>query len=93
MANDLFNSFMTGPDEKGRFGKFGGRFVSETLMPLILELEDQYEKAKLDLESKIPLKRMGSTSDISELVYFLASDEASYITGQTISVDGGLFMH
>lgn len=51
------------------------------------------EKAKLDLESKIPLKRMGSASDISELVYFLASDEASYITGQTISVDGGLFMH
>ena len=34
--NDLFNSFMTGPDEAGRFGKFGGRFVSETLMPLIL---------------------------------------------------------
>ena len=28
MANDLFNSFMTGPDEKGRFGQFGGRFVS-----------------------------------------------------------------
>ena len=50
MANDLFNSFMTGPDEKGRFGQFGGRFVSETLMPLILELEDQYEKAKLDPE-------------------------------------------
>jgi NAD(P)-dependent dehydrogenase (short-subunit alcohol dehydrogenase family) len=36
---------------------------------------------------------MGNASDISELVYFLASDEASYITGQTISVDGGLFMH
>ena len=51
------------------------------------------EKAKLDLESQIPLKRMGNVSDISELVYFLASDEASYITGQTISVDGGLFMH
>ncbi|MEM8804310.1 MAG: pyridoxal-phosphate dependent enzyme, partial [Pseudomonadota bacterium] len=48
MANDLFNSFMTGPDEKGRFGQFGGRFVSETLMPLILELEAQYEKAKTD---------------------------------------------
>ena len=46
--NDLFNSFMTGPDEKGRFGIFGGRFVSETLMPLILELEDQYERAKTD---------------------------------------------
>ena len=48
MANDLFNSFMTGPDESGRFGDFGGRFVSETLMPLILSLEEEYEKAKTD---------------------------------------------
>jgi tryptophan synthase beta chain len=39
---------MTGPDEQGRFGKFGGRFVSETLMPLILDLEAQYEFAKTD---------------------------------------------
>jgi len=46
--NDLFNSFMRGPDENGRFGDFGGRFVSETLMPLILELEEQYERAKTD---------------------------------------------
>ncbi len=45
---DLFNSFMTGPDEKGRFGQHGGRFVSETLMPLILSLEEEYEKAKID---------------------------------------------
>jgi tryptophan synthase beta chain len=48
MADDLFNSFMTGPDESGRFGQFGGRFVSETLMPLILSLEAEYEKAKTD---------------------------------------------
>jgi tryptophan synthase beta chain len=48
MPEDLINSFMTGPDEQGRFGQFGGRFVSETLMPLILELEAQYEKAKTD---------------------------------------------
>ena len=48
MANDLFNSFMKGPDEGGRFGQFGGRFVSETLMPLILDLEKEYEKAKKD---------------------------------------------
>lgn len=47
MANDMFNSFMNVPDEKGRFGDFGGRFVSETLMPLILDLEAEYEKAKL----------------------------------------------
>jgi tryptophan synthase beta chain len=45
---ELFNSFMNGPDENGRFGDFGGRFVSETLMPLILELEAQYENAKTD---------------------------------------------
>ena len=46
--NDLFNSFMNGPDEKGRFGNYGGRFVSETLMPLILSLEEEFEKAKTD---------------------------------------------
>ncbi|MGC8202064.1 tryptophan synthase subunit beta [Aliiroseovarius sp. PTFE2010] len=45
---DLFNSFMSGPDENGRFGIYGGRFVSETLMPLILDLEAEYEKAKTD---------------------------------------------
>jgi len=48
--NELINSFMTGPDEQGRFGDFGGRFVSETLMPLILDLEAEYEKAKIDPE-------------------------------------------
>lgn len=48
MASEMFNSFMNGPDEKGRFGDFGGRFVSETLMPLILDLEAEYEKAKTD---------------------------------------------
>jgi tryptophan synthase beta chain len=48
MAEDGINSFMTGPDEQGRFGLFGGRFVSETLMPLILDLEARYEFAKTD---------------------------------------------
>jgi len=48
MANELFNSFMNGPDETGRFGRYGGRFVSETLMPLILELQAEYERAKVD---------------------------------------------
>ena len=42
------NSFSGGPDEQGRFGNFGGRFVSETLMPLILKLEKEYELAKTD---------------------------------------------
>ena len=48
MAEDLVNSFMNGPDEQGRFGIFGGRFVSETLMPLILDLEAEYNRAKTD---------------------------------------------
>jgi len=48
MPDDILNSFTNGPDENGRFGDFGGRFVSETLMPLILELERQYEFARTD---------------------------------------------
>jgi tryptophan synthase beta chain len=42
------NSFRTGPDEHGHFGIFGGRFVAETLMPLILDLEKHYDSAKAD---------------------------------------------
>jgi len=42
------NSFRTGPDERGHFGIYGGRFVAETLMPLILELEQAYAQAKAD---------------------------------------------
>jgi tryptophan synthase beta chain len=43
------NSFRTGPDEHGHFGLYGGRFVAETLMPLILDLEKAYAQAKDDL--------------------------------------------
>jgi tryptophan synthase beta chain len=42
------NSFRTGPDERGHFGIYGGRFVAETLMPLILDLEKAYDAAKAD---------------------------------------------
>src|SRR5215213_4388693 len=42
------NSFRTGPDERGHFGIYGGRFVAETLMPLILDLEHAYNEAKND---------------------------------------------
>ena len=46
------NSFRTGPDERGHFGLYGGRFVAETLMPLILDLEKAYAAAKADPEFK-----------------------------------------
>jgi tryptophan synthase beta chain len=42
------NSFRTGPDERGHFGIYGGRFVAETLMPIILDLEKAYAEAKND---------------------------------------------
>lgn len=44
------NSFRTGPDEEGHFGIYGGRFVAETLMPLILDLDEAYTAAKDDPE-------------------------------------------
>ncbi|HYD30321.1 MAG TPA: pyridoxal-phosphate dependent enzyme, partial [Azospirillaceae bacterium] len=42
------NTFRAGPDERGHFGIYGGRFVAETLMPLILEVEKAYEETKAD---------------------------------------------
>ena len=48
MNPNLPNSFRTGPNEQGMFGMFGGRFVAETLMPLILDLEQHWNAAKTD---------------------------------------------
>ena len=48
------------------------------------------EKAREATLAAIPLKRAGEVSDIANTVLFLASDEASYITGEVIKVDGGL---
>ena len=50
------NSFRTGPDEQGMFGIFGGRFVAETLMPLILDLEQHWNAAKNDPAFREELK-------------------------------------
>ncbi|XSG83075.1 MAG: tryptophan synthase subunit beta [Methyloligella sp. ZOD6] len=56
--SQTLNSFRTGPDERGHFGLFGGRFVAETLMPLILDLEKAYTDAKQDPEFQAELKSM-----------------------------------
>ena len=45
-----------------------------------------------ELVKKIPLQRVGNAEDVASLVNFLASEESNYITGQTLVVDGGLFM-
>ena len=44
----LPNSLRSGPDGRGRFGDFGGRFVAETLMPLVLQVEQAYAAARAD---------------------------------------------
>ncbi|CAN5349188.1 tryptophan synthase subunit beta [soil metagenome] len=54
------NSFRIGPDERGHFGVFGGRYVAETLMPLILELEKAYNEAKVDPEFQGELKSLAT---------------------------------
>ena len=48
------------------------------------------EDAKKDIADKIAIKRLGDVKDVAETVAFLASDKASYITGQVICVDGGM---
>ena len=48
MTTTLANSLRTGPNERGRFGDHGGRFVAETLMPLVLEVEKAYAAARAD---------------------------------------------
>ena len=49
-------NYKTFPDKNGRFGKFGGRFVAETLMPLLLKVEEEYKKAKNSKKFKSKLK-------------------------------------
>ncbi len=50
------------------------------------------DTVKENINSQIPLKRMGTSKDIANVVKFLASEESSYITGQVINVDGGMLM-
>lgn len=60
--------------------------------PLFAEIGEQNPKLRQALERSIPLRRLARPEDLANVVAFLASDEASYITGQTLSVSGGLTM-
>jgi 3-oxoacyl-[acyl-carrier protein] reductase len=74
--------------------EFGGRGItSNAVAPGFIETpmtESLPDSTKEDFASKIVLKRFGKPSDVANLVAFLASDEADYITGQTVNVDGGM---
>jgi 3-oxoacyl-[acyl-carrier protein] reductase len=50
------------------------------------------EETRAGLMSQIPLARLGQPEDIAKAVRFLASDDAAYMTGQTLHVDGGMYM-
>jgi 3-oxoacyl-[acyl-carrier protein] reductase len=60
----------------------------ETDMTIFLNDDEKFEVSK-----NIPMKRFGNVQDVAKCIVFLASDEANYITGQVISIDGGLFMY
>ena len=56
-------------------------------------MTDKLSEDQKDLiKNKIPMKRFGSPNEIANLALFLASDHASYITGQTFHVNGGMYM-
>jgi 3-oxoacyl-[acyl-carrier protein] reductase len=56
---------------------------------MLKDLDQDYLKM---ITGEIPLQRFGKTEEIASLVKFLSSDEANYITGQTVHINGGLFM-
>ena len=76
----LINNVCPGPSDTPLFADFAGE-------------GEAGDKLRASLERSIPLRRLGTADDIAGIVTFLASSEADFIVGQTISVSGGLSMH
>lgn len=77
--------------ELGRYGITVNMIAPGSIRTRIL---DTYNESQLrELGERIPLRRIGEAEDVASAVTFLASDEASYITGATINVSGGLFLY
>lgn len=74
----------------------GTRFITvNSVAPGYIETDmtkDINPKIKKDILNKIPLSRFGKPNEVADLIEFIISDDASYITGQTIHINGGLFM-
>ncbi len=75
------NSFRTGPDLKGHFGAYGGRFVAETLMPLVLDLEQAFEAAKADPAFQAELDQL--------LTHYVGRESPLYFAERLTSALGG----
>ena len=73
----LPNSWSQWPDANGRFGEFGGRYVAETLMPLVLDLEAEYRRAKADPADLLSLAQLQLINDRLPSLAELAIEEGT----------------
>ena len=78
------NSYILGPDSDGNFGIFGGRFVAETLMPLILDLEESYNSAKKDSNFVNEYNKFSKDYIGRESPLYFAERLTEYISGAKI---------
>jgi len=78
------NTFQAGPDERGHFGIFGGRFVAETLMPLILDLERAYNEAKADPQFHAELEDLNAHYSGRPSPLYLAERLTEHLGGAKI---------
>lgn len=80
----LPNSFRNGPDENGMFGLFGGRFIPETLMPLVLDLERHWRNAKDDPAFDAELRRLSTHYAGRPSKLYLAENLTAHLGGAKI---------
>ena len=78
----LKNTYKSYPNEKGYFGQFGGRYVSETLMPLILEVEKEYEKIKSDKNFIDEFNHYLKTMLVDQALYFMLKESQMILVVQ-----------
>lgn len=74
----------------GPFGITVNAIAPHAVMTTLMKYWDEEKKRKM--AEQIPVKRLGTVQDMSNLMLFLASDESSYITGETININGGYYM-
>ena len=65
--------------------------VKEDVKEAVEAVKTAVDEVKEEISKKIPLKRMGTVEDVANVVKFLTSEDSSYITGQVIQVDGGMY--
>ena len=74
----------------GPFGITCNAIAPHAVMTEMMKYWDEDKKARM--AESIPVKRLGTVQDMSNLMRFLASDEASFITGETVNINGGYYM-